>query len=499
MIEKVKNKIISCVHELEGSFGLIGIFSFIFLTLLFFCWFVSDPVRSGKIDRYILLSMTETSRVFFVKASYADWTAILNPNAKPLYAMLLNLFTRVTSLSLFSFKICNSMLSMGVLIFLFRLVKKMEFNNTIAMLAVIFTITFPLYFLLSISATGEILFCFMGILTLNFLYEKRYRLTVFTAAFLPLARQEGIFYLLIIAFILLKEKRIRDGCLLFLPSLAWICFNKFFLNHSMIYPFFWQHEWPGPTPQYSIVEMAEFIPFARLIFSHPVFFLLPIGIVLLRKNRKTWLLFLFFIPHLIFLLTIAILQYLLIGKISYQFRYFVPLSPFLAIFSASVFERVFRSGNRAIKATLGIILSISLCILTVGNIRAIGKFSRIKEEQLSDPQEKEVIAAARWMKDFSQKNDIDRIFYSGQFTTHKVIRRLRMSFVPEIVMYPIRHAAIICDPVKFTFISETLDTPFYKGLIIVFDPRDEAYLLSFPRITFVHRFCDIGLSVYQKY
>jgi len=176
------------IHQIvTNRYILLGLF-LILIFLFILDWFVSVPWRAARIDRYILFSMSETAHFYYAKNALTNPFIFINPNAKPLYAILSSAFLAILPFGLFSLKILNSLFSVAILFILYKLIKKNSMSEFAAVTAVIFTMTFPLFFLVSISALSELSFCFVIILALYLLYTQKFLYASILVSLLPLIR-----------------------------------------------------------------------------------------------------------------------------------------------------------------------------------------------------------------------------------------------------------------------------------------------------------------------
>ena len=485
MIDKIRLLAKSITRRTGMPLYLIIIFSLLLAILLIFDWFVSDPTRAAKIDRYILFSMAETSRFNYAKAAICNPLVFLNPNAKPLYMIIASMFVFILPFGLISIKMLNSLLAIGILGVTYKLVRKTGLDDFHASIALILTLTSPMFFLLSIAASTELLFCFFLLLAICSFYEKKYFNSALLISLLPLIRQEGVIYFAICSYFLIKAKNAKYLFVLPIPLAIWILLNRVLLSHSFVYPFFVFVDMPGPTPASSVMSLAELKSFLPLIFCHPLFFLFPIGLMFKVADKNYRPIVVSLILHSIFFIVAAIIQYLTIKHTSYYFRYIVPLVPLMAIMAATLFRKVKDNG---LKISLIVLIFIISLGMLVAKINAFQQHPRIVSESLDEQEEKSIKEATVWLNDYMQKNGLRHIFYPGNLVTHKIIRRLSVYLSFGATMYPVKDFKEIYDPITFNALDKDFGDPAYRGVVLVLDPEKEAGLISGQRTSLLKKF-----------
>jgi hypothetical protein len=497
----VKNKSPNLFQSFCGWVNLPGYcvisFSLILIIFLIFDWLVATSLRAAKIDHYILFSLAETSRLFYAKTALHNPFVFLNPNAKPIYSIISAMFIFIFPLGLFSLKVLNSLLSIGTLVILYKLIRKMGYGDFVATIAIILTLTFPLFFLLSISALTEILFCFFLTLAFYCFYLKRYFSSVLLISLLPLIRQEGALYIFIMLFLLLKEKKIYYAFILPIPLLVWILLNFFLLEHSFIYPLFVCVDLPGPTAKSDIMSLAELKNFLPAIFCHPLFFLFPIGFILAISKKHYLPIIISLICQSLFFIIAAIIQFLITKQVSYAFRYIVPLIPFMALITAGIFNNLVL-GKKS-KIIVVVFMSIVLIGILINRITALQKHPRVVAESITEKQERAIEEAVVWLKAFIKETGIQYIFYSGDMTDNKMIRRLKTYLVDSIAMYPVKEFREVYDPVTFKIIEREFRNSTLTGLVLLLDPEREKDFILSKKIESLKNFPDIPVYLYRKY
>lgn len=488
-------KSLCCWLDLPGY----SVVSFFMVFIIFFIldWFVASSLRAAKIDHYILFSLAETSRLYFAKTALHNPLVFLNPNAKPIYSMISTAFIYIIPLGLFSLKVLNSIFSVGVLVVLYKLVKKIGYGDFVAAIAIMLTLTFPLFFLLSIAASPEILFCFVLVLAFYCFYLKKYFSSVFLISLLPLIRQEGALYIFIMLFLLLKDKKIRYALILPIPLLVWTFLNFYLLKHSFIYPFLVSVDLPGPTSKSDIISLSELKNFIPAIFFHPLFILFPLGLILMFLKKRCLPILISLICYGLFFIVAAGIQFLILKQVSYAFRYIVPLIPFMALITAGMFDKVLL--NKKLEIKVLVFIAIVLTGVLINRIAVLQKQPRVIAESITSKQEGAIDEVVVWVKAYIKEAGVKHIFYSGDLNDNKIIRRLRAYLADSITMYPVKEFKEVYDPVTFKIIEKEFCNSTLTGFVLLIDPgREKDFILS-KKIEFLIKFPDIPIYLYRKY
>lgn len=469
----------------------------VFIVFLILDWFTAVSLRAGKIDHYILFSMAETTRFYYAQVALCNPFVFLNPNAKPVYSLISSAFVFLLPWGLFSLKLLNSLLSVGILMVLYKLMKKMGFGNFAIAIATILTVTFPLFFLLSIAALSEILFCFFLVTAFYFFFSKKYFICALLISLLPLIRQEGVLYICLMLFFLLKERKIYVALILGLPLLVWVLLNSFLLNHSVLYPFFVSMDMPGPTLKSSVMSLREFKNFILPIFYHPLFFLFPIGFIWMVLKKRCLPVIVALTFHCFFITIGLFIQFLIIGQVSCDFRYIVPLIPLMALVASGVFESFIL--RKKLKIFIIIMIVCSLISILINRITMLQKIPRVNSESLTVKQEERIDGLVIWLKDYIKETGICKVYFSGDLISNKIIRRLRAYLAQSITMYPVREFREVYDPITFKIIEKEFSNSELTGLILLIDPDKEKSFILHERIKSIKTFSDISIYLYRKY
>lgn len=423
------------LKRLNLSFLLIlGAILFIFLL---FSWFVSNPIRAAKVDRFILYGIDDIFRFCLVQLAPQNFSIFLNPYLKPLYTIIATIFFRLIPLGMMSLRIMNSFFSVGTLFILYKLLKKLEFDDFFSIFAVLITASIPLYFLLSISTLSEIIFCFFLILAIYLTYSEKYLLSVITVSLLPIIRQEGLLYLLIWVGLLFVRRKFRYIPLLFIPALTWAFLNYLILDFPLSFTF-------GYVT--SIVE-----PPHDLFPPGPIKFMLNLGyfslilflIGLMRRlfDKKYYLLLAcFLIPFSFQVLSSIIIYSYIDNKFpGYPPRLMVPSAPLIAIFivnGITLITRKFTEKKYIFKCFLTMVI-LTLLLSSIYQIRQLQCLPDSMNAIFSPNQERVLKEAITWFNSYAKKKNIKNLYVPAVETIHKSLRRLWMGLEKDINYYPL--------------------------------------------------------------
>lgn len=480
--------------------ALPSAYVFFFCVLVVFVildWFVSDPLRAGMLDRYILFSNQESAHFYYSAVGQHRPAVFLNPNAKPLYTVLASAFLSVFPFGLFSLKVLNSLLSLAAAAAAYRVSERLSQNRFAPALSVIFILTSPLYVLASIASVTEILFALFLIAAIYLLYVRNYLVSALAVSLLPLIRQEGVLYLALWPVFLMREKRARLALILPLPFLAWALLNRFLLGHSLPYSLFIGFDVPPPAPSSAVMSAAEFKAFFPAILCQPLFLLFLPSLMAKMKDRAYAFLTIPLLCHVALLVVGAAVQFLIIKQVSCDFRYLIPLIPPASIVLAAAVSRMPIAARK--KTLFAASLSVFLTAALVIGIRGMQSHPRVAARRLSGQQERSLREAVSWLNQLLEESGHPVVFYSGELTTDAAINRIKVYLRPDIALYPVKEGREVFDPVTFTTLRTGFRDPSSKGVILVLDPVREERLLTVQGTELLRGFPDIPLYVFRKY
>jgi hypothetical protein len=138
----------------------------------------------------------------YARYAYSNTANFFNSWAKPLYVLLGAPFAQLGFTGIKIFNIINTTLSM---VCTYLIAKRLQLDNN--WLIPVLLILAPLHFALSLSGLTEPLFACLLISGLCLLFYERTIAGLIILSFLPFARSEGMFLLIIIALYLVRQKK----------------------------------------------------------------------------------------------------------------------------------------------------------------------------------------------------------------------------------------------------------------------------------------------------
>ncbi len=430
----MKNKRAS---SLSKSFIAYSTLTAIFLGFLFLIWYIQDPARAGRLDRYILYSIDDILRYCHIRNSLGDVFIFFSIYLKFLYTLIATLFFHLIPIGMSSLRLMNSIFSIATLFILYKLTKLLGFEEEFSILSILITAIFPVYFLLSISTYAEPIFAFFLISSLYALYKERYGLFSVLISLTPFLRLEGLLYLELGIFILLfKRPRLKYFLILLTPTLLWGIFNFIFLKRYLPQIFGYNIVYLPRPPQDAIIYLSQ-VSFMYYIGFYPVLLLSIIGIAVKFFDKKYILILSYLVVQLVFISIIYIMDYLITGGLHREFRHFMPVIPILAIYQVIAIRWSLKKlikNNIALMASLALIFT-SLSVFSILQLKQFQKSPKLIDDALSYKQEKELQSVSRWLAYYLKENGINNVYGEAIELINEPIRKLWMYLPKEIKMY----------------------------------------------------------------
>jgi len=470
--------------------------SAIFLVFLASIWYVSDPARAVRLDRYILYSIDDILRYCHIRVALTDISIFFNIYLKFLYALIATFFYHLIPIGMPSLRIMNSLFSVATLFLLYKLTKVLGFQEKSGIFAILITTVFPIYFLLSVSAFSEPIFSFFLILSLLALYREQYGVFSISISLLPLIRQpaNGLLYLELGIFILiLKKPRLKYFFMLLVPTVLWCLFNVMFLKRTLMEIFFFNLADRPQAPLDSIMFLSEVHPLYFIGF-YPLLLLSIIGIFRKIPERKFLFVFSYILAQLIFIVLLNIIDYQTSGCIQQEYRVFMPIIPLLAIYETVGIDWVlhkFIRTDRYKSAALGLI-GLCLFVFSVLQLQQLQKSPKLMEEKLSYKQEKELQSAARWLNAYLKENNISNVYGHARELIREPIRKLWMYLDKGRNMYFIYMNVRIFDVLTWKVLPSNL----VNNGVFVFTLARSEVAFEQPDYKLIKAFPDIPLYFY---
>jgi len=480
---------------LNESFLVFSILFGIFIGFLLLIWYVSDPVRAGRFDRYILYGIDDILRYASIRDSLNDVFIFFTPYLKFLYALIANLFFYAIPLGMSSLRIMNSLFSVGSLFLLYRLTKLLGFEKRLGMLAVFITVIFPIYFLLSISTHAEPMFTFFLLASLYFLCQQRYGAFSFLIALMPLLRLEGLLYVELAAFILLfKKPKVKYFLMLILPALLWLVLNRLFWKMGFLEVLGYNLGYLPRPPQDSIIFLSQ-VNFMYYIGFYPMLFLSLVGIARKIFDKKYFFILAYISVQLIFMVFVYAIDYYITGGLHREFRHLMPVIPLLAIFEAVAIEWMLKKFAKNKTVTLGIsgLIFAVLCVFSSLQFKQFQKDPELIGDGFSYEQDRKLRLAASWLKEYLKDKDIKNIYTEGTWMMFAPIRKLWVYLPADIKLYCLyTRTGEVLDVLSWRILSGQS----IKGLLVAMLPETKEPSVQPYHQKLIQAFADIPLYFY---
>lgn len=469
----------------------ISLFAFFLLGLI---WFVSEPIRAARIDRYALYNIDDIFRFCYIKNSFDDLDNFLNPYTLPIYTIIANIFFRLPPFGMSSLRLVSAIFSIGIFILFFRLLRKLQFRNKYCLLALFMLATFPLYLLLSVTTHSEIMFCFFLLSSAYLYYSERYFLSTIFISFLPLIRHEGILYIQIWIFILLIKFMPRYIPLLLMPSFFWGIINITLLKRTLLEAFCYNivHR---PQPPLDTVIFFPQIKFINFIGYYLFFILFLFGFFSKAFDRKLRVISVITTAHLGYIFFIVTTVYLTTNAFFHEYRPLVSIAPFICLYALYPIRKFATKicGNSYKKENVLIITFLVIFLgLFIWQLDRFQKDPKVIEESLTPRQEKELKIACNWLNSYLKKENINNVYIEGTTAPTKIIRRVWMYLPVHINYYCSYTESRILHIIKW----RTFPHHIVKGAIITIDRNNLEKLIK-PQHTLVKAFPDVPLYFYK--
>lgn len=397
-----------------------------------FVWFISDIRRAGLLDHFFLYQVDDIFRYCYVKTLLFNPVVALNYYCKIGYMFIAGLFYNILPFGMSSLRVMNVLFSGGIIILIFKLAQQLSLSKFAAYLAVVSVVTFPVYFLLSLSALSEVMYSFFVILAIYLLYCRKYNLSILLVAILPLIRQEGLLYVFIWVYLFYKQVKIKYLAFIFLPTLLWIILNSHLLGHGFIKFFFYL---PSKDPGNSIASFKDLGNLICILIFHPLIILSAIGIVATLNDRRYRFLKVCFIVYVFFLIIFQIVHFLdSPGMFCREIRILMPLIPLAGVYAAKAIDEL--SFRYNFQNKLSLVAATSLLVIITGfQVFQLQRDPAVIKDSLSRQQEDLVKDVSGWLNVYLRQENITRVcIVPGALITDKIIRRIWM-YLPGYINF----------------------------------------------------------------
>lgn len=218
---------------------------------------------------------------FFARYAFVHPASFFDTWAKPLYVALASPFARLgfNGIKLFNV-ICNTLSMLAA----YMVAKKLEIKNS--WLVPVLMLLSPLNFALSFSGLTEPLFALVLIGGLCFLFYDKQNTGLIILSFLPFARSEGMFMLMIIAVYLVINKRYLKIGLLATGQVLYAIIGYFHFKDLL---WFYHNNPYGVVSSYGNGSWMDYFNDLPLIAGYLTWILLGAGVILIPINflKKT--------------------------------------------------------------------------------------------------------------------------------------------------------------------------------------------------------------------
>lgn len=409
---------------------------FVFVLSLFLLgcvWFVSDISRAASLDRFFLYYVDDIFRYCHIKSLAHNPILAINFFLKPGYALMAGFFYYILPWGMSSLRVMNVFCAAGTLFFVFKITEHLSHSKAAAYGAMVLAVTSPLFFLLSLSTLSEVMYTFLLAAAFYALCQGRYGLSLSVIAFLPLVRQEGLWYLLLWLGICFRHVRPRYLVLVFLPTALWLLLNATLLGHSMSKLVFYL---PTKDPPNSMASPGQLLRNLMTIFvPHPSFILCAIGLAVTWKNAAYRFLRICLLGQVFFFAVFQCAHFFdAQGMLCRELRILLPLVPFMAIFGGSALLTLpvaRRFGKKLF--VCGVVASIGIAAFQIAGLQ---RDPFVRRDTLRAADEKRLQGACAWLNGYLKEQEITSVcVIPGGAVTDAVIRRVWMYLPGSVNFY----------------------------------------------------------------
>lgn len=445
------------IREFVFRYHLPIFLSTVLISLFCFDWFVSDPVRAARLDRYIVYSIDDILRYCHVKASVFQPLSIISPESRVTSILISRLFFFISA-RMITLRIMNSIFAVATLYLLYLMVKRLESRKYMALLSVIAALLCPLFFLGAISTLSEVLFGFILLAGIYAFYNNRYLLSAVLISLLPTIRQEGTLYAFIWFIMFMRRSRWAHAFLLLVPACVWSALVTVFLKKPPLFTFwFLSRGFNCPPPVISLATWSSAINVSLLAFAPTVGLCVwGIGKRFLDK-RYSLVIICLCVQVALFTANELILGFLTKGMINDQVRYLIPIVPLAALFIAvAVSDLAERPGRKHFAGSWR--FAVLIVVLAVVFRWQMGVFQDYARKTLAVSQEQEVELknVSEWLREYMKKENIANIYMEGEQVTQKFLGRVHMRLPFGIRCYAMVNEKQLFNPSTFELIPNSV-------------------------------------------
>jgi hypothetical protein len=432
------------------------------LGLVLLAWWVSDPGRAGKIDRFFLYHVDDIFRYAYIKSALFYPSVFFNPYVKPGYALLGSLWHRFLPQGIFALRLMNVFFSCATLYWVYRICRKLDLSAKTARFAVLLTVTFPLYWLLSISTLSEIIFSFFLVLIIAFLVQRKYSLVLFFTALLPLFKQvEGIFLLFVLTAMLFREVSWRKLLFLPIPFVIWMGYLMVFSGYQLGDLIFYL---PNIFPENSLISGRQFLFLIGILLLHPLVLLSGFSFKSQRGIKQDsygqicliLLAFLGFFAVFQLVHWIHSVRFHSTAVFCRELRLLMPIVPLMAIVSSQGIQNLWKRSKVSFSKFFAAMTVILICISWF-QVKLLQKDPLVQADSLTLSQEQSLASFSKKINQYLQGSEVKTVGVPGSLTTDKIFRRLWLYLPGEIGFYALKEEGFpkYLDQAAFDMLSMT--------------------------------------------
>lgn len=340
------------------------IFSLFFFLYVGLAWLVSGGDTWWVID-YVdgqnIFFGDDAYRFFLARSAWVNTDLYTYNFVLPGQLFLDGAITALFGGDLFLSRCAHGSMAAAGLSLLYLAGRQLNFSRAVLLAAVLMMGLLPRYALMGLSFYGEVWLGFFLIVAVFLFLKKNFLWMAGVAAWLPLLRPEGIFFLAPLFLYLVLERKWRESALLILPGLAYFVFLCFALP-SLVDYMYWRAELR------TILGKLDFQLGDWELFSLYSFFLtVPAALALFTASAKRLWPFLFGAFIWVAWFQLSVLQ----GLTTFENRYSYVLIPFVALLwgaffnGLSVFASQRFSGFSASSIVNGLALTIGLFVIAI--------------------------------------------------------------------------------------------------------------------------------------
>lgn len=469
------------------------------------CWagfcafgvFASEPIRSAGLDRYILYYIDELIRFYHIKTSFVNPLVFLNPFAKPLSMLISHAWARIFGLDVLNLRILSACFGAGILFFARAICLQLGLGRLKALMVVLLTACMPSFFLSSIAMLSEPFFGFFLIAAVYCCISQRYFLSALCISVLPLARQEGLLYMIGWYYLLFFSgsmgRRKWYALLMPLPLLVWILLDHIVLGHPWLFVYSFHLKVSNGIPPDSLLPIQMLKP-SYILGYVPLLVLTVWGMYKKPVSRGFEVLSGCLAVAFVLMVALNVLLVLVHESFVYELRFLNAVIPLVAVYCViGLVDVLKRVRKKEVERGLVGVLAFSILLgLNVFMFFELQNLPYVRANVLSADDEYQIEFASGWVDRYMKRNNLKHVYATSM--TDKIVRRILM-YLPNKYEFGVigGHPNVgVLNPV--TFRQESISSE--PGVLISIEPLElavEKRMHATPLKTF---FCDPKIYVF---